>query len=136
MHLPRALASEHAPVAAVVHGGLLQLAGVPDVLELGLGHGEVVTVVTPEAGEDVARVCLAADLDEPTGGLGEDPDESKEQEEGDDLEADGEAPSDLGVSAVDEGEAAGDVLADGSPLRGLKESDWRERNGMKEKEGG
>ena len=97
---------QHETVRVELAGVLLHHGHISDVLELRLGELFAVT----EAAEDVARFLLAADFDEPARGFREEEDDAHEEDEGDDLEGDGEAPDEGTVAVVDKGAAETDEV--------------------------
>lgn len=82
---------------------LLHLGDALDVPEFGLGPHDVLVTAPAQSTENVPRLLLATDLDEPSRRLGEEPNDDEEQDQEDDLEGDRESPSEGGLSAVDEG---------------------------------
>jgi len=81
-------------VAAVVfflHGGDLD-----DVVVFCFGLELAGVAGAAEALEDVLRFVEAADFGEPAGRFGKEVADNEEEEEGDDLEGDGEAPCEAG----------------------------------------
>lgn len=84
---------------------MLKLDNVLDVLELGLSPPCIFAVLAAETTKNVAGFFVSANLDEPARGLGEEPDDAKEDKERNDLEGDGESPSDSRIAAIDEREA-------------------------------
>lgn len=106
MQLAGADAEEHLDVPLLLGSVVLEVLDADDVLELGLGGGAVLALGAAEALEDEARLVLAADLDEPAGGLGHEPDDDEEDDEREDLEGDGEAPDEGGLGVVVLGGAA------------------------------
>ena len=109
VELARVPAEEHCQVAALARGLALQLDDVADVLELGLGGA---VPFAAEAAEDVAGLFLAADFHEPAGRFGHGPNDEEEEDEGHDLEGDGEAPNEGGVDLPVEGGAVFNPVGD------------------------
>lgn len=62
-------------------------------------------ITAAQTAEDKAGLGIAADLNEPAGGLGEEPDGPEEDAKGNDLEGDGEPPREGRGPVVDKGEA-------------------------------
>ena len=94
MEFARLETEEHGEVTALTGGLALELDNVADVLELGLGE---TVVLAAESAEDEAALLLAPDLDEPARGFRHGVDDGEEEEQGHDLEGDGEAPDEGGV---------------------------------------
>ena len=114
VELARADAEKHVEIRVALRRLSLQLGDVADVLELGFGLAHVLAGLTTEPAEDIASLFLAADLGEPTWGLGEEPDDGEEEDERDDLESDGEAPDERGGPiSVERTGAVTDQLRDG-----------------------
>lgn len=67
-------------------------------MELGLSLAHVFTSLATKTAEDVAGFFLAANFDQPTWRLGEDEDNGEEEEKGDDLEGDREAPDERAIA--------------------------------------
>ena len=114
---------EHSEVGLCTGGLAFELGDVADVLKFGFGLAQVFSSFTTETTKDVARFVLAADLCEPTGGFGEQPDNAKEEKEWDDLESDGEPPDERSVtSSVERAPTISNVsrsIAQRSALRNL-----------------
>ena len=85
----------------------LELNNVADVLELGFGKA---VAFTTESAQDVTTLLFAANLDEPAGGFRHAEDDDGKEEQGHDLEGDGETPDKVGVGDGVEGCATGEGL--------------------------
>ena len=90
-------AEEHGEVAVLARGLTLQLDNIANVLELGFSG--TVTFASKTT-EDVSCFFLASDFDEPSRGFRHSPNDDEEEDEGHDLESDGEAPDEVGVYIV------------------------------------
>jgi hypothetical protein len=110
MKLSRASANEHGEIRVSMSSLSFELSNVANVLELGLGAGSILFIVSSESTQDPAGFVLAADFGEPARRLGEEPADSKEEKQGDDLKADRESPPEGRVVVV-KGETAGKMLA-------------------------
>lgn len=99
-------AEEHVDVGVPPGALTLEQDSVPDILEFSLGFTFIGAGFAAETAEDVAGFFFAANFAEPAGGFGEGPADGEEEEEGDDLEGDGEAPDEGGGSVTVEGAAA------------------------------
>lgn len=106
VQVTRLPAKQHREVRVPVDNSLLHLGNALDILELGFGADPIFWAAATQTLQNVSCFLLAADLDQPTGGLGEEPDGDEENQKEDDLEGDGETPAEGGFTAVDEGEAA------------------------------
>lgn len=88
----RADTEQHGKVRLGLRHFPLQFGDVPDVLEFGFGLANVLARFSTKAAQNVPRFILAAHLHEPTGGLGEDPNDCQEEDEWENLECNWEAP--------------------------------------------
>ena len=102
-------AEEHGQVAVLSRSLPLQLDDVADILELGLGR---TVAFASETTEDIPRFFLPADFDEPARRFGHCPHHEEEEDEGHDLESDGEAPDEVGVDVMVEGGTVFDPVGD------------------------
>ena len=112
VELARAPAEEHSDIRLTVSRLAFKLGDVADVLEFCLCFAEILTTFATQASEDVASLTFTSHLDEPTGGLGEEPDESEKGHKGSDLEANGESPREAGGTAFVEAAAVLDPVGD------------------------
>jgi hypothetical protein len=88
-----------------VNNRLLHLGNALDILELSFGADTVLWTATSKALEDIPCFLLTANLYQPAGGLGEEPNGNEENQQEDDLEGDWKAPAEGGLATVDEREA-------------------------------
>lgn len=102
-------AQEHGQVAVLARSLALELDDVADILELGFG-GSV--PFTAETAEDEPSFFLAPDFDEPARGFRHRPYDDEEEDEGHDLESNGEAPDEGGVFVGIEGGSIFDPVRD------------------------
>ena len=102
-------AEEHGQIAVLARSLALELDNVADVLELGFG-GSV--PFTAETTEDESSFFLAPNFDEPARGFRHSPHDEKEEDEGHDLESNGEAPDEGGVFIAIEGCSIFDPVRD------------------------
>jgi hypothetical protein len=85
---------QHGPITRRHSVGQLQLCHTLDLLELRLGPHDVALLGVPsKSTEDVTGFFETTLFDEPSGGFGEEEDGPQEDEEGEDLEGDGEPPT-------------------------------------------
>lgn len=98
VEVARAYTKKHSKVGLGLGHFPLQFGDVPDVLELCFGLAKILASFPTKAAKDVTRFVLAAHLHEPTWGLGEDPNDSQEEDEWEDLERNWEAPDEGAVT--------------------------------------
>lgn len=90
---------EHRPVGCAAGSLALEFGDVADVLELSFGLAQIFTRLATKTTEDVATFFLTTDFDQPTWGLGKDPDDGEEEEKWDNLESNREPPDEGAVTA-------------------------------------
>lgn len=112
VELARADASEHGPVRGARCSLAFELGDVTDVLEFGFGPAHILAGFATETAQDVATFFLAADLDQPTWRFGEDPDNAKEKDKGDNLEGNRESPDERAVATLVEGATIFEPVSD------------------------
>ena len=96
----RANAKQHRDIRIPLGRLALELGHISNVLEFGLCLSEIGSGFTTETSQNVARFFFATDLDEPSRGLREKPYDAKEEEERDNLEGNGKAPSELTEATI------------------------------------
>lgn len=92
MEIARADTEKHSKVGLGLGRFPLQFGDVPDVLKLCFCLAKILAFFPTKAAKDVTRFVLAAHLHKPTWRLGEDPDDTQEEDEWEDLECNWEAP--------------------------------------------
>jgi hypothetical protein len=76
--------SEHRPVRIAVGGLLLQFGNILDILKFRLSLS---IFFATQSAQGVSRLVSSASLDEPSGGLREEPDDAEKEEQWDNLES-------------------------------------------------
>ena len=109
MELAGMPAEEHGQVAILGRGLPLQFDNVADVLEFGFGR---TVAFAAETTEDEPCFFFAADFDEPSRGFGHSPYDKEEEDEGNDLESNREAPDEGGIDLAVEGGSVFDPVRD------------------------
>ena len=99
MELARADTEKHGEVGLAGRSFALEFCDVADILEFGFGLANILSSLATETAKDVASLFLTANLDEPTGGLGENEHDSEKEEQGDNLERNGESPREGAVAS-------------------------------------
>lgn len=79
-----------------------KLSNALDISELCLGAESVVAGASTQTGEDVSGFFFPTDLYQPSRRLGKEPDSGEEDDQEDDLECDGETPTEGRSAVVDE----------------------------------
>ena len=92
VELARSDTEEHVEIRLGSSRLALKLSNISDILKLCLSLAEVLAALATKTAENVAGFLLTTDLDQPTGGLGEEPDDCKEDEQEENLEGDWEPP--------------------------------------------
>ena len=94
MQLAGVPAEKHGQVAVLARGLPLQLDNVANILKFGFGRTVAFTTKTTEY---KSGFLFPPDFDEPARGFGHGPNDKEEEDEGHDLESDGEAPDERRV---------------------------------------
>jgi len=80
VELARADTEKHGNVRLALGGLKFEFSDVTDVLELSFGLANIFTSFTTETSKNVASLFFAANLNEPTGGLGKEPTDCEQEE--------------------------------------------------------
>lgn len=92
-------AEEHGDVALALSSLALKLGDVADVLEFCFGLAVIFAIFTTKAAKDVTGLLLTADLNKPSGRLGEKPDDCQQNEQQENLEGNRKSPGERSASA-------------------------------------
>lgn len=111
MQFARLVAEQHSEIGGAVGHGFLELGHAQDVTEFSLRTDSVLVAGSAQPAEDISGFLFAADFDQPSGRLGEEPYRNEQDDQKDDLEGDGESPAEGGCAVVDEGESTAMVSA-------------------------
>lgn len=82
--------------------GLFHLGDVLNILELCFRSHTILRAVSAQALQDIPSFFLPSDLDQPSRRLGEEPDSGEKNQQEDNLEGDGESPTESRLAAVNE----------------------------------
>lgn len=99
MQIPSAGTKEHTGITGRIRPALFRLVDIDDILVLCLSG---FAIFTTQTAKDVPRLVDPPFFHKPAGRFGKGPYEREQKEEKDDLEADGETPTQGGPAAVDE----------------------------------
>ena len=107
VELARANTEEHSEIRLGFGSLAFELCNVADVLEFRLGSANIFTSLASKAAQNIASLVFAANLNEPTWGLGKEPTDCKEDQQWENLECNGKPPGELTSSSLVEVAAAG-----------------------------
>lgn len=102
MQVPRLVAKKHGEIRVAVDHGLFQLGDVLNILELRFRSHALLGAASAQALQGIPSFFLPSDLDQPSRRLGEKPDSAEENQQENDLEGDGESPTESRLAAVNE----------------------------------
>ena len=108
----RADTEKHSNVRLAFGGLAFELCDVANILEFGLSFANIFTGLASKTAKNIASLVFAANLDEPTGGLGEEPADCKEEQQRGNLECNRESPGELACSSLIKVAATGRIVSD------------------------